>query len=328
MTIRLHVLALPGALDSALGTVLDVVAAANRLCALRGQRPAFALNVVAFGGRSLKLGSGLRLSGLAPALPCRGRDAVVVPGANQATEADVLAWLQAPAVQRAMRWLAAAHASGARIYAGCTGTFVAAECGALAGGAATTTWWLAPSFARRYAGVRLEMQHVLVQSGRVCTAGAAFAHADLVLRLVEQLACAELARLCARYLLLDGRRLHASYPVLGRLAPSDGFAERAERWAQAHLAERFTAAQWAAALHTSARTLARRLRAASGLAPLQFVQRLRVARALHLIETTRAPIESVAAQVGYTDTAALRRLLRRAVQASPRELRSRVAPRA
>lgn len=326
MPIPLHILVLPGTMDSALGTVLDVAHTANRLAAATGRRPLFDVRPVTPSGSAQTLASGLRVSGLARLEACGRRDLLVLPGIGAVTAAEVLRCLAAPASRRAAGWVADAHAAGAQIYAGCVGTFVAAESGVLAGRRATTTWWLAPAFAQRHPAVRLEPRRVLVQDGDVTTAGAAFAHADLMLALVQRHASPELARECARYLLLDTRRVQPSYPVLGRVAREDSFAARAESWAVARLAAPFDTEQWAAALHVSPRTLARRIRLATGLAPLQFVQRLRVDRALQLLESSAAPVESVAAQVGYADATALRRLMRRELGSSPRELRRQARP--
>ena len=326
MSIRLHVLALPGALDSALGTVLDVAHTANRLSSESGRRAVFDVCPVAMSAGGQRLASGLRLSGLGRAERCGRRDVLVLPGANHATPAELLRWLATPPVRKAVDWVADAHAAGAKVYAGCVDTFVAAESGILAGARATTTWWLAPTFAQRYPAVQLEARRVLVEAGTVTTAGAAFAHADLMLALVQRCVSADLARLCARYLLLDTRRVQAGYPLLGRVAREDSFAARAERWVLAHLATAFTAEHRAEAMHVSTRTLARRIRTATGLTPLQFVQRLRVDRALHLLESSAASVESVAAQVGYADATALRRLTQRALGSNPRELRRQARP--
>ena len=54
------------------------------------------------------------------------------------------------------------------------------------------------------------------------------------------------------------------------------------------------------------------------MTPQRFVQRVRVAHAEHLLETTRASVEEVAARVGYADPAAFRRVFRRHTGASPR----------
>ena len=56
--------------------------------------------------------------------------------------------------------------------------------------------------------------------------------------------------------------------------------------------------------------------------PLSYFQDLRVERALHLLRTSRADIESIAAQVGYADGVTLRTLLRRRLGRGVRELRA------
>ena len=54
-----------------------------------------------------------------------------------------------------------------------------AASGILDGGAATTTWWLSPLFRERFSAVTLDESRMIVESGRVVTAGAALAHVDL-----------------------------------------------------------------------------------------------------------------------------------------------------
>ena len=75
----------------------------------------------------------------------------------------------------------------------------------------------------------------------------------------------------------------------------------------------------------SERTLARRVRAATGMTPLALLQSVRLNRARMLIETTRMNIAEVAAQVGYEDATALRRLMRKMAGANPSRFRAQVA---
>jgi transcriptional regulator GlxA family with amidase domain len=51
--------------------------------------------------------------------------------------------------------------------------------------------------------------------------------------------------------------------------------------------------------------------------PLHFAHDLRVARALHLLETTRQSIDEIGARVGYADAAAFRRIFRRETGETP-----------
>jgi transcriptional regulator GlxA family with amidase domain len=58
-----------------------------------------------------------------------------------------------------------------------------------------------------------------------------------------------------------------------------------------------------------------------GKSPLSYFQSLRVERAVHLLKTSNASVEEVAARVGYADGATLRALLRRRLNLSVKELR-------
>jgi transcriptional regulator GlxA family with amidase domain len=86
----------------------------------------------------------------------------------------------------------------------------------------------------------------------------------------------------------------------------------------AHLDRQITLDELARAAGTSPRTLARRLAATAGTSPQRFVQRVRMAHAAHLLDTTRASVEDIAARVGYADAAAFRRVFRRHTGSSPR----------
>jgi transcriptional regulator GlxA family with amidase domain len=69
---------------------------------------------------------------------------------------------------------------------------------------ATTTWWLAPMFRKRYPNVQLDESNMIVKSGRFVTAGAALSHIDLALCLIREIS-PQLASLTAKYLIVDSR---------------------------------------------------------------------------------------------------------------------------
>lgn len=76
----------------------------------------------------------------------------------------------------------------------------------------------------------------------------------------------------------------------------------------------------AAVAGLSPRTFARRVERAVGLSPVRFLQRLRVERAVELLETTKLPLEEIARQVGYAEPSTLRRLIQRDGIGGPRRL--------
>ncbi len=61
----------------------------------------------------------------------------------------------------------------------------------------------------------------------------------------------------------------------------------------------------------SERTLTRRLHHVLGKTPLSYFQDLRIERAVHLLRTSSASVDQIAAQIGYADDVTLRTLLRR-----------------
>lgn len=225
-----------------------------------------------------------------------------------------------PDVRDAAAVLRGAGAQGIQIGAACIGTFVLAEAGLLNGQVATTTWWLAPLFRQRYPKVKLEDWRMLVRSGGVLTAGAALSHIDLALWVIRQ-ESPVLADLTARYLIIDPRPSQAAYAVVDHLSHSDPLVGRFEAWGRENLALGFSLDAAALTLATSKRTLARRLQEVLGKTPLQYFQDLRIERAVHLLKTTDADAEQIAAQVGYKDGVTLRTLLRGRFGYGIREIR-------
>jgi transcriptional regulator GlxA family with amidase domain len=161
---------------------------------------------------------------------------------------------------------------------------------------------------------------IVVQSNTVVTAGAALSHLDLALTLIRR-ANPELADLTAKYLVADARTSQAPYAIPGHLVHADPLVTKFERWARQRLAEGFSLDQAAVALATSKRTLARRMQSVLGKSPLEYLQDIRIERAVHLLETSQASVDQIAAEVGYAEGVTLRALLRRKLGRGVREIR-------
>ncbi|MBS0220060.1 MAG: helix-turn-helix domain-containing protein [Proteobacteria bacterium] len=324
----LEVLVLTGSMPSSVAITLDVLATANRLQEARGRSPAFIVRLAGSGARmAASMAAGARLS-TADSAKCttKAADAVVVPGLGMSTEEEVTARLARRDAAWAERRLADAVERGAHVATSCSGAFLFAAAGLLDNRRASTTWWLAPLFRRMHPSVVLDPDALVVTDGPVTTAGAAMAQMDLMLAIVARRAGARLADTCARYLLLDKRRSQSRYMALGFLAAADERVARAERWARKRLGEDFTVDDLAAAAALSPRTFARRVERAVGLSPVRFLQRLRVERAVELLETTKLPLDEIARQVGYAEPSTLRRLIHRSGLGSPRRLRATPSP--
>jgi transcriptional regulator GlxA family with amidase domain len=317
---QLNILALDGAFDTGLATVMDAFGTANELAQMQGLGSLhFEATVVGL-RRQVKTALGMAVPVVAleqAPLP----DWVVVPAIGYKMPDALSQALMRSDVREAGDALQAWAGAGSQIAAACIGTFVLAESGLLNGQSATTTWWLAPMFRQRYPGVQLDESRMLVASGRFLTAGAALSHMDMALALVRQ-ASPELAALTARYLIVDSRPSQSAYAIADHLAHADPLVQRFERWARGRLDQGFSLDEAAGALATSKRTLARRMDEVLGKSPLAYFQDLRVERAVHLLKTSPHNLDRIAEMVGYADGVTLGTLLRRKLGKGVREIRA------
>lgn len=316
---RIHILALNGVFDTGLAAVLDAFGTANALAEMSGISPLpFRTKVVGL-RTTVTTARGLNVP-VTSATRAQTPDAVVMPAINRIVPELLIQALASSEVREAGAVLRKWSGRGAMTAAACVGTFVLAEAALLDGEEATTTWWLAPLFRQRYPRVRLDESRIIVQSNTVITAGAALSHLDLALTLIRR-ARPELAELTAKYLVADSRISQAAYAIPGHLVHADPLVDKFERWARQRLAKGFSLDQAAAELATSKRTLARRMQSVLGKSPLEYLQDLRIERAVQLLKTSQASVDQIATEVGYAEGVTLRSLLRRRLGRGAREIR-------
>jgi len=315
---RIDVLALDDVFDLGLAAVQDTFQTANELIKMSKMAvPRFEVRVVGM-RKAVKTSQGLSVPVYTAGT--RTPDCVVVPAIGFKMPGPLEAALARPDIRDAAAALQHWARRGATMTAACIGTFVMAESGLLDQQHATTTWWLAPMFRKRYPAVLLDESNMIVKSGKFVTAGAALSHMDLALWLVRGVS-PQLASLTAKYLIVDSRPSQSVYALADHLVHSDPIVQRFESWARSRLRDGFSLDDAARAVGSSKRTLARRTQSVLGKSPLSYFQRLRVERAVHLLKTSNASVEEVAERVGYTDGSTLRVLLRRQLRLGVKEIR-------
>jgi len=318
IAMKVNVLVLDDVFDLGLSAVLDAFQTTNELIGMSGLTvPLFEVKIAGV-RKAVKTSQGLTVP--VNAAGWRTPDCVIVPAIGFKMPGPLESALARPDIQDAGAALRQWARHGASMTAACIGTFVLAESGLLDHQHATTAWWLAPLFRKRYPQVLLDESNMIVKSGKFVTAGAALGHIDLALWLVRGMS-PKLASLTAKYLIVDSRPSQSAYALTDHLVHSDPLVQQFESWARSRLKHGFSLGEAAEAVGSSKRTLARRMQMVLGKSPLSYFQSLRVERAVHLLKTSRASVDEIAERVGYTDGSILRVLLRRRLGLGIKEIR-------
>jgi transcriptional regulator GlxA family with amidase domain len=325
---RVGVLMYPGVVLLEAVGVAESLSFANRIAERRGDPPPFTVDYITATGRATKSFSGLR------AVPTRAAgqfDALVVPGFDFTSIDDLFARLNSSIVALIQK-----AAKRGTVWSICNGSFLVAEAGLLDNRTATTTWWLAGVFAKRYPKVRLQLDQALVDDGSFVTSGAGTAAMQLAMHLIERFSSTELARIVARLMLIDNSS-HQQTPFINATVPaaytgilddlrdarSDDLVARARELISRRLQHPLRIDALAQQLGITPRTLLRRFRAATKQSPTEYLQAARIERARALLEATKLPIKRILARVGYTDERAFRRLFKVHVGTAMTEYRQR-----
>ncbi|MDQ6770932.1 MAG: helix-turn-helix domain-containing protein [Gemmatimonadota bacterium] len=237
-------------------------------------------------------------------------DTIVVPGIDD---------LDLPLSSATRDALAAAYERGTRVLSICTGAFVLAAAGLLDGRRATTHWIDAPLLASRFPRVEVDPDVLYVDEGRVLTSAGIAAGIDLCLYVVRRDYGAAVANAVARRLVFAPHRSgdQAQFVPQPVAVDDEGELEKTRSWIAQRLAEPVTVNTMAAHARMSRRTFARRFAAETGLPPLQWVLRQRIAAAQQLLEQTGHSVERIAAECGFGSPVSLRVHFHRALHTSP-----------
>lgn len=278
----------------------------------------FRVKLLSVDGGSVELGSAvIRCDGAIGELPAP--DLVYVPVPDMDLEEALRG------NEPYLDWLRECYARGATIATSCTGALFLADAGLLRGRRATTHWCHADFFQARYPEVRWEISRIVVEDGRVITAGGATAYLNLMIHLAEKFLGRARALAAARFTLVDPERdSQLPYMVRRNEQPQgDRVVRKAQEILSANPEKPIALATLAASCGVSPRTLLRRFRTALGESPGKYQQALRIEKARHLLENSDRTVEEIVAEVGYDDSRSFRRLFLQRVGLSPRRYRRR-----
>lgn len=248
----------------------------------------------------------------------RHADLIVVP----AMDPDVIDRLTKNGA--VVSFLERAYRRGADVASACTGAFLVAEAGLLEGRSAATHWAFQPLFAARYPRVRVVPEAVVVDSGRVVTAGGATSFLNLTLFLVERFFGADVARAASKMFLIDANKApQSAYAMFSSQRQHDDEAiKRVQESIESAPGEAHVEGL-AKSAAMSVRTFARRFSRATGNNAREYIQRVRIEAAKRALEQSREPVAAIASRVGYADAVAFRKVFARITGLTPSDYRDR-----
>lgn len=327
-TSPLHVslVAIPEAAISTLAGIHDVLSAFSLLTSSEPSipdTPPFVVDIVGSQAGEIALSSGLPIRAGRCVSDVEATDIVIVPSVVIGPDG----WRRGR-YPELVDWAARMHRNGALLCSACSGIFLLAETGLFDGRISTVHWAYAQHFAKTFPSVPLQPERVLVVAGereQFVSSGASTSWHDLVLYLIVRFVGATAAQAVARFSALQWHHDGLSPYIVfeGRKDHGDAAIADAQDWLKRNFSIAAPVEEMVRRSGLPERTFKRRFTEAAGIAPIEYVQRLRIEDAKRRLERTDAPIEDVGWRVGYEDAAFFRRLFRRVTGLSPGAYRKR-----
>lgn len=322
-TIRIGMLVYPGCMRSGAVMPADVFGIANTLSALRpaAERVRFDMRWIGARGASVLNTGGLTFA-LHP-VDVKKLDVLMLAAVDHESPHDLAPLLAQLEPEQAL--LRTYAETGRPLACSCSSSALLAQAGLLDGRRATTSWWLAAWFRKRFPDVQLDAEQLVVEDGNFISSGGVTSYIDLALWVVGRFGGDALRQNTAKILAMDANRSSQAPYIATAMIQDGGHAviERARRWLNQRLDQAWAMDELAAYCNTSPRTLLRRFQEAVGMSPVQYAQQLRVERAKGLLESTRLSMEDITGRCGYEDVSTFSKVFKRWTQVTPREYRLR-----
>lgn len=296
----------------------QVFASASELVEGRAA-PAYRVAVVSRDGGEIVTSSGVGLSSISfDDAAARAFDTVIASGGHgvHAAATDI------PTVD----WLRARAAAARRACSVCTGAFLLAAAGVLAGRRAATHWRYCDMLSGRYPDIQVDRDPIFIEDGGVWTSAGVTAGIDLSLALVEADFGRRLALQTARRLVVfmkrPGGQSQFSSTLAAQLSDTGDFAEL-HAWMADNLSADLRVDRLAERAGMSPRNFARQYRDRTGMTPAKAVTALRVEAARRLLEETALPVGQVALRCGFREEERMRRAFVARLGVAPGRYRQR-----
>lgn len=221
-------------------------------------------------------------------------------------------------------WLHLQYENGAKICSVCTGAYLLANSGLLEGRNCTTHWKYLEDFRTRFPKVGLITDRLFVEDQRIYTSAGVSSGIDLALYLLEEEFGPVFATKVAKEVVVYLRRTEDDPQLSVFLQYRNHLDQRVhlvqDNLAQ-HLEKKLTIEELAEEVNMSPRNLTRLFKKTTGITIGDYLDKLRVERAVQLISEGNK-VDSVSLSCGLQSSNQLRSLLKKYSHALPHELQN------
>lgn len=227
--------------------------------------------------------------------------------------------------RRFIHWVEQQYKMGAEVASMCSGLFLLASTGLLNKKTCSTHWAVSEQFRSQHPDITLKTDKLITDEGGIYTNGGAYSFLHLLLYLVEKYFDRQTAVYCAKVFQIDlDRNLQAEFSIFnGHKNHSDEMVLNVQSDFEDNFSQKISIEATAAKYNVGRRNFDRRFIKATGLAPLDYLQRIRIEAAKRSFENTRKTVNEVMYDVGYNDPKAFREVFNRITGLSPLEYKSK-----
>lgn len=218
-----------------------------------------------------------------------------------------------------VKWIANQYHQGAEIASMCSGIFMLASTGILNGKTCSAHWAHGEVFRAAFPEIDLKEENLITHESGIYTNGGAYSFLNLAIYLIEKYFDKRTAVYCAKIFQVDtGRDAQSPFAIFsGQMKHTDDIILKAQSYIEKNYHEKISIEHLSDRFNLGRRSFDRRFIKATGITPLDYLQRVKVEAAKKLLESTRKSVNEVMYEVGYNDTKAFREVFIRIAGVSP-----------
>lgn len=222
-------------------------------------------------------------------------------------------------------WIEKQYRSGAEVASMCSGIFMLASSGILKGKTCSAHWAHAGVFRNAFPDVNLKEEKLITDESGIYTNGGAYSFLNLALYLVEKYYDRQTAIYCSKMFQIDiERHAQSAFAIFtGQKKHDDDLVLKAQSYIEKNYQHKISIEFLSNEFNIGRRSFDRRFIRATGITPLDYLQRVKIEVAKKSLENTRKTVSEVMYDVGYNDTKAFREVFNRVTGMSPLDYKSR-----